>query len=252
MRYLPLFLLFFCLPVLSVGQTAKTDSVCRVIAEEHFRPKQLILPGALLAVGALGVENGWLGSVDRKVNEGISDLSGGHHIGLDDYLRFAPLVGSVVLSQAGVSTPYSLEERLAVRATSFMAYFALVGGLKQVVHETRPDGSDRKSFPSGHTTVAFMGAEHIRTEYGGWYGVGAYTVACGVAFLRLYNQKHWLNDVVAGAGTGILCARLGYWLLPYERKLFKLKTKNDGSSFVALPTFDASRNAVGCAMAYQF
>lgn len=252
MRYLPLFLLLLGLPVSSVAQSVNADRVYYATAQEHFRPQQLIVPGALLAVGAFGVENGWFGKVNRKVNEGMQDLSGGRSFGLDDYLRFAPLVGTALLYKAGVPCAYTLDERLAARATSYMAYFALVGGLKQVVRETRPDGSDSQSFPSGHTTVAFMGAEQIRMEYGGWYGVGAYAMATGVAFLRMYNQKHWLNDVVAGAGAGILCARVGYWLLPYERKLFKLKTNQVGSSLVVLPTFDATGNAVGCAMAYQF
>ena len=51
----------------------------------------------------------------------------------------------------------------------------------------------------------------------------AVTIACGVAFLRLYNERHWCNDILVGAGIGILSARIGYWLLPYERKLLGLE-----------------------------
>ena len=54
-----------------------------------------------------------------------------------------------------------------------------------------------------------MGAELVRMEYGGWYGIGAYTIAVGVGFMRMYNGRHWLHDVVAGAGVGILSARVG-------------------------------------------
>lgn len=54
-----------------------------------------------------------------------------------------------------------------------------------------------------------MGAELVRIEYGGWYGAGAYAVAAGVGFMRMYNGRHWLHDVVAGAGVGILSARIG-------------------------------------------
>lgn len=53
---------------------------------------------------------------------------------------------------------------------------------------------------SGHTATVFIGAELVRIEYGGWYGAGAYTIATGVAFMRMYNGRHWLHDVVAGAG----------------------------------------------------
>ena len=70
-----------------------------------------------------------------------------------------------------------------------------------------------------------MGAELMREEYGNAWGAGAYVIAGGVAFLRMYNDRHWLNDVIAGAGVGILAARIGYWLLPLERKLFRWEKK---------------------------
>ncbi|MCF0160950.1 MAG: phosphatase PAP2 family protein [Bacteroidaceae bacterium] len=251
MRYFALILLC-CLPLTLSAQAEDADTLVRVSRHEYFRPTKLILPGALLAVGAWGLENGWLRSVNRDVDGHMQDLSKGRTTKIDNFLRFAPTVGSIILQVAKVPTRYTLQERLALKATSYLAYFGLVGGLKLVVHENRPDGSDDDSFPSGHTAVVFMGAEHIRAQYGGWYGAAAYTVATGVAFLRMYNRKHWLTDVMAGAGAGILCARVGYWLLPLERKLLHLKTKSTGSSMVVLPTYDASCQAMGLAMAYQF
>ena len=43
-----------------------------------------------------------------------------------------------------------------------------------------------------------------------WYGIGAYTIATGVAALRMLNDRHWESDVISGAGFGILSAHLGY------------------------------------------
>ena len=66
-----------------------------------------------------------------------------------------------------------------------------------------------------------MGAELVRIEYGEdypWLAVGAYTIATATGALRVYNNHHWLSDVVAGAGVGILSARIGYWLLPYTKR----------------------------------
>ena len=37
-----------------------------------------------------------------------------------------------------------------------------------------------------------------------WYGISGYIVATGTGFFRIYNNKHWLTDVAAGAGIGIL------------------------------------------------
>ena len=108
---------------------------------------------------------------------------------------------------------------------------------KYVVNEQRPDLSDRHSFPSGHVALAFTGAELMRMEYGTAYGIAGYAVAASVAFLRLYNNKHWFNNVIMGAGIGILSARIGQWLLPFERKLLKINTKHTGASMISATPF---------------
>lgn len=80
---------------------------------------------------------------------------------------------------------------------------------------TRPDGSSRTSFPSGHTATAFMTATMLRHEYGHlspWIGIGGYTVATGTGLMRMANNKHWLSDVLTGAGIGILSTEVGYYL----------------------------------------
>ncbi|MNL72165.1 hypothetical protein D3C87_1974290 [compost metagenome] len=35
----------------------------------------------------------------------------------------------------------------------------------------------------------------------------------------MYNNKHWLSDVVAGAGFGILSTKVAYYLYPRLKKL---------------------------------
>ncbi len=72
-----------------------------------------------------------------------------------------------------------------------------------------------------------MGAELVRMEYGGWYGIGAYTIAVGVGFMRMYNGRHWLHDVVAGAGVGILSARVGEWSCRLWQKIFQTNGKKE-------------------------
>ena len=105
--------------------------------------------------------------------------------------------------------------------TKWLWIEAKVNGIKYTVQEPRPGSGARNSFPSGHTATAFTGAELIRLEYGNGYGIAAYGITtAGVALMRLYNDRHWLNDIVAGAGIGILSANIAYWMLPWERKLF--------------------------------
>ncbi len=92
----------------------------------------------------------------------------------------------------------------------------LVNGIKYTASEERPDGSTSNSFPSGHTATAFMAATILHKEYGLtrslWYSVGGYTVATGIAAFRVMNNRHWVSDVLTGAGIGILSTELGYAL----------------------------------------
>lgn len=45
-----------------------------------------------------------------------------------------------------------------------------------------------------------------------WYSVAGYTIATATAYSRLLNNRHWISDVLAGAGIGILSTELGYWI----------------------------------------
>lgn len=74
-------------------------------------------------------------------------------------------------------------------------------------------------------------------------------MASGVAFMRLYNGRHWLNDVIAGAGVGILSARIGYWMLPLNRKIFKMDRRK---ALVTTPVYYPDNNALGMACAMSF
>lgn len=74
--------------------------------------------------------------------------------------------------------------------------------LKYSVRETRPDHSDRRSFPSGHTSVAFATATYLQRRYGWRFGVPAYAVATYIGWGRIYSKKHYWWDVLAGAAIG--------------------------------------------------
>lgn len=75
-------------------------------------------------------------------------------------------------------------------------------GLKQFIHEERPDHSDSKSFPSAHTSVAFSAAMTLERRYGWQVGLPATVVATFVGVARVEAKKHHWYDVVAGAALG--------------------------------------------------
>lgn len=86
--------------------------------------------------------------------------------------------------------------------------------LKRVTHKQRPDGSGYKSFPSGHATKSFMGASFIHKRYGWKYSIPAYIGATYVGYSRVHADKHYVEDVLAGAAIGIISSF--YFTEPYK------------------------------------
>lgn len=205
-----------------------TDS----IGYERFNGRHLILPGSLIAVGAVGVA--WP-QFPKWVNSQVNSFSG-HRLTFDDWVQYAPAVTYAALGAIpGINSRLNFKERILAEASTYVFVAALTEGAKYIIHETRPDGSDCRSFPSGHVAKAFAGAELIRLSYPAGVAAGAYVVATGVAFMRLYNHRHWVNDLVAGAGVGILSARAAMWMMPLYRKWFHL-SRRPGTVMAIAPT----------------
>lgn len=133
----------------------------------------------------------------------------------DDYLQYAPAAIMLGMKATGVQSRSSWSRMLVSDAFSAILMGGVVNTLKQTTHVMRPDGSNDRSFPSGHTATAFMTATMLTKEYGHkspWIGVGAYGMATATGLMRMANNKHWLSDVLTGAGIGILTTELGYYL----------------------------------------
>lgn len=210
---------------------------------EKFDAKQLIVPGLFMVTGAIGAIDSD-NNLNKSVRDAMVGLSKGKQCKIDDYIRFLPSATHMLLGFARVKTKHNFKERFLISATAHASMLILGYGTKYVVNEQRPDLSDRHSFPSGHVALAFTGAELMRMEYGTAYGIAGYAVAASVAFLRLYNNKHWFNDVIMGAGIGIFSARIGQWLLPFERKLLKVNTKHTRTSMIsAIPFYNINDRA---------
>jgi membrane-associated phospholipid phosphatase len=83
----------------------------------------------------------------------------------------------------------------------------LTFALKFAVARERPDGSDNRSFPSGHASGTFATATVLQRRYGWQAGIPAYAVAGYVGCSRLNEGRHYLSDVVFGAALGITAGR---------------------------------------------
>jgi len=130
-----------------------------------------------------------------------------------DVLEYAPLLLPWAVKAAGGETRSGWGRMAVSQGMGAVFTVGIVEGLKRTVHEPRPDGSDNRSFPSGHSAIAFMGATMIERELGWrspWYTFGAYTFATGIAMERVIDRRHRPVDVITGAGIGILATHLGY------------------------------------------
>ena len=183
-----------------------------------FSPTQLIAPAALIVAGSIGVSTQFGTGFRTMVGEEMDEIRRGP-CRVDDVLQFVPLAMDLGLGFTGVPTRHNFRDRALVTVTAYATTAVLVNTLKYTVREPRPGSGTRNSFPSGHTAVAFTAAEIVRIEYGPWFGLAAYSIGLATAFLRVYNNRHWITDTFADAGIGILSAHIGYWLLPLEQRL---------------------------------
>ena len=94
------------------------------------------------------------------------------------------------------------------------------------IDKTRPDGDCCDSFPSGHASFTFMGASFLQRRYGWKYGLPAYAAATFVAYSRVEADRHFVEDVVAGAAIGFLSSYYfttrypGVSIIPVARRDF--------------------------------
>ena len=140
-------------------------------------------PGSFL-IGA-----GLYGYGKLRDNQRAADL--GLH-GLES-LFFGAQLGNLLKGIIGRARPYvNVEEPHD---------YELFRGFKQ--------GSDYRSFPSGHTISAFAAAATVTSEMKRWYprsrwivGPIMYGGAAAVGWSRMYDNKHWASDVITGAAIG--------------------------------------------------
>ncbi|OCW75256.1 phosphatase PAP2 family protein [Elizabethkingia anophelis] len=146
----------------------------------------------------------------------------------DDYLQYTPALAVYGLKLAGVKGRNNIGRATLSYATSLAIMAILVNSIKYTAKVERPDGSKRNSFPSGHAAMAFTNAAFLDKEYGlvnPAYSIAGYSAATFTGLGRALNNRHWLPDILAGAGIGILSTELGYFFID---KIFKNKGDNMG------------------------
>ena len=259
-------LLGWCLSPRAQAQAPVSDSaaVVRPLAQLLPQPQPLpklrtvalriAVPSVLVGVGVLAHSprfNRTLYEAKREMQHETQEVFGGFDAhGIDDYTRHLPLAVAY-----GLLATDHRGERTALGFT--LIYLAaheldqgVVSHLKRLAAEARPNNAnDLSSFPSSHTSQAFLTATLLHEQYGRqypWLSVSGYAVAAATGTMRVLGNKHWATDVLAGAGIGFLSAETVWHLYP---ALTRLLPKGMAHKLLLLPTY-APGGGGGFALAY--
>lgn len=195
-----------------------------VEAEIEKNPLKLsgFVPPASLMLVALTIKGHSGLYSSYNIRQDIQSMFPGFYTPIDNYLLYVPLVSAYATGFIpGTHPRHTNGRRLWMFMQAQVLTTVAVYAFKHYTHELRPDGSDYLSFPSGHTAQAFMGAALFDAEYPNQLKglkIGLYALAGLTGALRMMNDAHWANDVLFGAGVGILSVRLLYWSEQHWKK----------------------------------
>lgn len=252
MKKVLLLLFFFINITFSFGQQIQNKSISDSInfnskKDIKFNPKAFIIPAVLISYGVLAIDNGQLELFNTELKGELKE-----HIDykttIDDFSQYTPLASIFLLDVVGIHSKNNIKDKTIIASTAYLIMGVSVASIKKISHIERPDGSGFNSFPSGHTATAFMGAELLFQEYKDvsyWYGISGYFVAAGTGAFRMINNRHWLSDVAAGAGIGILSTKLSYWLFPRINKIFSKNSENTNKKISFLPYYNGKNIGFG-------
>jgi membrane-associated phospholipid phosphatase len=189
----------------------------------HFSYKKLIIPTAFIGFGVISLNSDALKNLNSTTKYEISEHQP-KQIKLDNYTQYLPAAMVYGYNLAGLKGKHNFKERTIIYGASQLIVASVTLPLKHLVKEERPDGSNNLSFPSGHTATAFSSAHFLFREYKDeniWLAISGYPIAAFTGIYRAFNDKHWIGDIIAGAGFGILSTEIAYWIFPIVNKIFK-------------------------------
>jgi membrane-associated phospholipid phosphatase len=213
MRALVILLLFSCWVNASPLTPGDTLPTRKPITLRAFYPPASLIMAGLLSTGHSEE------AIRNEVAEERNHLIPRFRTKIDDYLQFSPLLVAYGLDAIGVHSKTDIMNRTVILIKGQAMALTTVTLLKSATHTLRPDGSSYNSFPSGHTTQAFAAATFLNEEYKDrypWMPYASYTVASSVGLLRVANNRHYISDVLVGAGIGYLSMKVAYWTHQYK------------------------------------
>lgn len=205
--------------------TVPDSSIVPAHQKGHYlKPVSLIIPGSFILYGSLKSS---VTSIQRTDDDIMASIKRNHpnfSTTADDYLMWAPSASIYLMDALHVKTRHSFTEHLILDAGSIVVAGGVGFVMRKISHNIEVYNTQGTKFPSGHTTNAFRGAEIFHQELKTLHPLlsySGYLVATSVGVLRMYNKAHLLSEVLAGAGLGIVSAKLTYWA--FDKVKYKQK-----------------------------
>ena len=212
MKRLLLSLLLLCLAARGMSQ----DSLAYLI-RQHITEDSLVREE--MRFNRDGMFMPLRGIIQTLTHRNFNQLPGpfpksNHH--WEDYgLALSPLAATWVMKACGVKSRSTTQRMLTANGLAVGLTIGLSQTLRWSVTERSPDGSNTNSLPSIQASLAYMGATVLSREYGHispWITIGGYAAATGTQMLRIEHNAHWMNDIIMGAGVGVVSTHLAYFL----------------------------------------
>ena len=188
--------------------------------------KQFIAPAALITAGTL--------ILNTKLNTDLqvkarNFFGNDFHTSADNILLFVPAAQIYLGKTLGYQPKNDFQHQTINIAIANVIAVGTTEIIKRAVGAERPDLSDKLSFPSGHTTIAFTNAALLYYEFKDsnlWYASSGFLFASATAALRIANNKHYASDVLAGAGIGMASGLMVSYWNPFKSVTFGKNKKS--------------------------
>ncbi|MGB7393564.1 MAG: phosphatase PAP2 family protein [Pricia sp.] len=203
-RQITVLLLFF----MTANFYAQVDSV-RNTPKRSFLQKSIV-PTAFIASGILLSDSKFEINLHRETRDRVGN---DFLYPIDEYTRFAPTAQMYIADLAGVEAKNHWFDQTKNMALSIIITDIITNTMKRHIYKVRPNGADARAFPSGHSSLTFTSAAVLYEEFRDTSPLLAYSgygFAAVTGSFRMLNNNHYLSDVLAGAGIGILVAKLVY------------------------------------------
>lgn len=173
----------------------------------------------------------------------------------DDWIHYVPVLTMYAADLFKVPSKNTVWNQTKFLIMSEAITSGIVLSLKYGLGIQRPNNGAYTAYPSGHTSQAFVQSQVLFNEFrdtAPLLASSGYLFSISTGALRILNNRHWVPDVLLGAGIGMLVTNTIYYFEPLKNwnpfKNFKKRSNTLKMSFI--PTIND--NYLGGHLRLQF